>query len=100
MNPILEKLTGTAAMTDQIVAADLLLSAKSGVWTYAAALTETASVDIRAVLRRHLEEAINIHEQVFEYMTDQNWYHPYDPQQQIRLDLQNAETALNIGGTT
>lgn len=70
MNPILETLTGTAAMTDQVVASDLLITSKSCVWSYAAALTETASADVRAVLRKQLEDAIHVHEQVFQYMME------------------------------
>ena len=70
MNPIIERLTGTAAMTDQVIAADLLISAKSGVRNYAIALTETASSEVRTVLRRHLEDAIRTHEQVSNYMAD------------------------------
>jgi similar to spore coat protein len=96
MNPIIERLTGTAAMTDQVIAADLLISAKSGVRNYAIALTETASAEVRTVLRRHLEDAIRTHEQVSNYMADQGWYHAYDATKQIQLDIQNAQTALNL----
>jgi similar to spore coat protein len=96
MNPIIETMTGTAGMTDQVVATDLLISAKSGVWNYAVAITETATPDIREVLRKHLGDAIYIHEQVTQYMVEQGWYHAYDPQQQIQLDIQNAQTALNL----
>lgn len=96
MNPIIKSLTGTAGMTDQVVATDLLISAKTGVLNYAVALTETASADIRAVLRKHLEDAIDTHEKVTQYMVEAGWYHAYDPQQQIQLDLKNAQTALNL----
>jgi len=96
MNPILKNLTGTAGMTDQVIATDLLIAAKSGVRNYAIALTETASLDVRTVLRRHLEDAIRTHEQITEYMMEKGWYHVYDVPEQIRLDIQNAETALNL----
>lgn len=96
MNPILERFTGTAGLTDQVIASDLLIASKSRVWNYASALTETTSPQVRAVLRKHLEDAIEIHEQVFAYMMEKGWYNAYNPQQQIQLDLTNAEHALKI----
>ncbi|WP_206917204.1 spore coat protein [Alicyclobacillus suci] len=96
MNPIVENLTGTAAMTDQVVTADLLVSIKTGVRTYAIALTETTSPDVRAVLRRHLDDAIHAHEQVSNYMMEKGWYHAHDVSKQIQLDMQNANTALGL----
>ncbi|QSO53494.1 spore coat protein [Alicyclobacillus curvatus] len=96
MNPILESLTGTNAMTDEIIASDLLIAAKAGVRNYAFALTETTSFEIRTVLRKHLDDAINMHEQVTTYMMEQGWYLAYDVGKQAQLDVQNAETALNL----
>lgn len=96
MNPILETLTGTAALTDEIIASDLLISSKTGVWNYANAIAETTSPDVLAVLRKHLQEAIRAHQQVTAYMVDQGWYHPYNPPEQIQLDVRNAEIALNL----
>ncbi|EPZ41425.1 MULTISPECIES: spore coat protein [Alicyclobacillus] len=96
MNPIVENLTGTAAMTDQVVTADLLVSIKTGVRNYAIALTETTSPDVRAVLRRHLDDAIYAHEQVSNYMMEKGWYHAHDVSKQIQLDMQNANTALGL----
>ncbi len=96
MNPVIESLTGTAAMTDQVIAADLLITAKAGVRNYALALTETASSEIRNILRKHLEDAIDMHERVTTYMMDRGWYLAYDVTKQMQLDLQNAETALNL----
>lgn len=96
MNPIIENLTGTGAMTDQVVAADLLLSAKTGVRNYAIAVTEAATQEVRTVLHRQLQEAITTHEQVTQYMMERDWYNPYDVSKQFQLDIQNARTALNL----
>ncbi|WAH39458.1 spore coat protein [Alicyclobacillus dauci] len=96
MNPILENLTGTAGMTDQVVATDLLISAKTGVRNYAIALTETASDEVRTVLEQHLQDAIRTHEQITAYMMKQGWYHAYNAPEQIQLDIENAQTALNM----
>ncbi|ANY72448.1 spore coat protein [Paenibacillus ihbetae] len=96
MNTIIEYLTGMNAMSDQAVATDFLISAKSGIHNYAVALTETASPEIKAVLRQHLQEAIDTHEQIIHYMIRKGYYHPYHIQEQLSLDLQTAQTALNL----
>lgn len=83
-------------MTDQIIASDLLLSTKSGVRNYAVALTEASSPQVRQTLRRHLEDAIVAHEQVSAYMAAKGWYQAYDMSAQVELDLQNAQTAMNL----
>jgi similar to spore coat protein len=96
VNTIIENMTGTNNLTDQIIAADLLISAKSGIKDYAIALSETVTPEVRNVLRRQLDEAIVSHEQVTNYMMSKGWYHAYDVKEQIRLDIQNAKTALNL----
>ena len=94
MNFLLERLTGMHTLTDQVVAMDLLIAAKSGVRNYAMAVTEAVSPDIKETLTRHLEDSIDFHEQISTYMMQRGWYHPWNVQEQIQLDLQNINTAL------
>ncbi|CAG9621912.1 hypothetical protein BACCIP111883_02703 [Sutcliffiella rhizosphaerae] len=54
MNTIIETLTGMEALTDQVVAMDLLIAAKSGVRNYAMAVTESGTPEIKEMLTRHL----------------------------------------------
>ena len=96
MNAIIERLTGTAVLTDEIIATDLLMAAKTGVRDYAMALTETATPAVRETLHRHLDDAIAAHEQIFQYMLDRQWYNAYDVSKQVQLDIQNAQTALGL----
>jgi similar to spore coat protein len=96
MNTIVENLTGMNTMTDQVIATDFLIAAKAAVNDYAIALTETATPDVRTVLRKQLNDAINTHERISNYMINKGWYHAYNVQEQIRLDMKNAETALNL----
>ncbi|WP_424766926.1 spore coat protein [Paenibacillus sp. sgz302251] len=95
MNTILEHLTGLNTMTDQVIATDFLIAAKSGVRNYAMAVTESGTPEIKATLTAQLEEAIDMHEQIMLYMIDRGWYHPWNVNEQIQLDLQNIQTALN-----
>ena len=93
---ILQNLMGMGGLTDQVVAMDLLISAKSGVRNYAMALTETGTPEIKATLARQLEEAIDFHEKISAYMIERGWYHPWNVDEQLKLDQQNIQTALNL----
>ncbi|BCJ87564.1 spore coat protein [Effusibacillus dendaii] len=96
MNTIIENLIGMNTLTDQVIATDLLIAAKTGVRNCAAAVTEAATPEVRSVLRNQLKEAIELHEEITQFMMSRGWYHPYNPNEQIQLDLTNAETALNV----
>jgi similar to spore coat protein len=96
VNTILEHLTGMHSMTDQVLAMDLLIAAKSGVRNYAMAVTEVGTPEIKATLTRQLDEAIDMHEKITMYMMDKGLYHPWNVNEQVQLDLKNIQTALNL----
>lgn len=96
MNPIFEHMTGLHTLTDEVIAMDLLMNAKSGVRNYAMAVTECATPEIRDILMKQLGEAINSHEKITDYMMQRGLYHPYHIPEQIQLDLKNIQTATNI----
>lgn len=96
MNGLIETLTGMNKMTDQVIATDFLISAKSAVQNYAVAITETTSLEIREVLKRQLKEAISTHETISNYMMANGYYHAYDLQEQFKLDMETTDIALNI----
>ncbi|MFT9367933.1 spore coat protein [Paenibacillus polymyxa] len=94
MNILLEHLTGLNILTDQVIAADFLNTAKSGVRNYAMAVTEAGTPEIKAMLTKQLDEAIDMHEQISTYMLERGWYHPWNVNEQLSMDLQNINTAL------
>lgn len=96
MNSMIERLMGVDTLTDQVIAMDMLVSAKAAVKLYAMAATESATPAVRAVLEKHLFEAIDTHERLSAYMMQRGFYHPYNVPEQIRLDRTNIETALTI----
>lgn len=96
MNPILERMSGLHTLTDDVIAMDLLINAKSGVRNYAMAVTECATPEIKQILMKQLDEAIVSHEKISNYMVQQGLYHPYHISEQIQLDLKNIQTAMNI----
>jgi similar to spore coat protein len=96
MNTLVENLAGMNVLTDQVIASDFLIGAKSAVKNYAVALTETATPEVRTILRKQLEQALQTHEQITNYMMNKGWYHPYNVSEQLQLDMKNAQTALNL----
>jgi similar to spore coat protein len=96
MNEMTQNMTGMGAMTEQVVATDFLLSAKTGVKTLALAITETSTPEVRETLKQYLNDAIDTHEQIFKYMVDKGYYHPHNLTDQLNVDLQAAQTALNL----
>lgn len=96
MTNFLQNLAGMGGMTDQVIATDLLISAKSGVINYAAAVSEAATPEVREVLRQHLLAAIDTHEKAASYMIKRGWYHVDDFPAQFQVDRKASETVLNM----
>ena len=96
MNALIESLTGMDKMSDQVIATDFLISAKSAVRNYSIALTETTSQEVRTVLRKQLNDAIATHETISNYMMKKGYYNAYDLQEQYKVDMQTTETALKL----
>lgn len=98
MNGLVEMLTGMDKLSDQVIATDFLIAAKSGVQNYSIALTEVTSPEIRSTLKKQLNDAINTHETISNYMMKKGYYYAYDLQEQFKVDMQMANTALNLTG--
>ncbi|NRD76262.1 spore coat protein [Bacillus sp. BRMEA1] len=96
MNSLIQNLMGMGGMTDQVIATDFLISAKAGVRNYAAAITETTTLELKAALREQLNDAIATHEKITNYMMAKGYYHPHNLSEQLQLDLSVSETALNL----
>lgn len=96
MNALIESLTGMNKMSDQVIATDFLIAAKSGVRNYAIALTETTNLEVRNVLKKQLKDAIATHEKISTYMMEKGYYHAYDLRKQFKVDMLEAETALKL----
>lgn len=96
MNALMENITGMKSMTDQVIATDFLLAAKSGLKTYAAAIAETTHPEVRGILKKQMDEAVLTHEAITAYMVKKGYYHPFDPKEQLRVDLQSANAALKL----
>jgi similar to spore coat protein len=87
---------GMPKLVDTSLALDLLMSAKNGVRNTAFALAETATPEVRVVLRRMLGEALAMHQEIAELMIQKGWFHPYQLSEQVALDLKSADTVVKI----
>jgi spore coat protein CotF len=84
-------------LADTTFAMDLLLRAKEGVRNIAGALTESASPDVRTLLRNQLMQGIAMHQEITELMINKKWFHPYELSEQYKLDQLSANNTLLIG---
>ncbi|MGD8191443.1 spore coat protein [Brevibacillus ginsengisoli] len=84
-------------IADMTFAMDFLMRAKEGVRNTAIALTETTSPDARAFLRNQLRQGIAMHQETTELMLRKKWFHPYELNEQYKLDQLSAKNTLMIG---
>ncbi|MBL3646385.1 spore coat protein [Bacillus vallismortis] len=84
-------------LADTTFALDFLIRAKEGVRNTAVALTETASSDVRALLRKQLMQGIAMHQEITELMISKKWFHPYELSEQYKLDRLSAKNTIMVG---
>lgn len=96
MNQMMQNMSGMGPMTEQVIATDFLISAKTGVKNLAMAITETSTPEVREALKQYLNDAIDTHEQIFSYMVDKGYYHPNNLAEQLNVDIKAAQTAINV----
>ncbi|WP_047152824.1 spore coat protein [Aneurinibacillus tyrosinisolvens] len=87
---------GMPNLADSAIALDFLMAAKNGVRNCAIALTETATPEARTIVRNQLEQALVLHEEISELMMSKGWLHPYNVNEQFKLDLKSAQTTVQI----
>ncbi|RPK03663.1 hypothetical protein EH11_00063 [Bacillus subtilis] len=75
---------------------DLLGFAKTSVRSYAIAITETATPQLRNVLVKQLNAAIQLHAQVYRYMYQHGYYPSYNLSELLKNDVRNANKAISM----
>lgn len=83
-------------MADMTFAMDFLVRAKEGVRNTAIALTEAASPEVRALLRSQLLRGIALHQEITDLMIRKKWFHPFELQEQFKLDGFSADQTVEI----
>ncbi len=85
-----------AGLNDQVISSDFVTSIKSTIQNYSIAVTEVTSHDLRNVLKKQLNDAIEVHEEISDYIMSKGYYHAYDIQEQKSEILKVSQTALNL----
>jgi len=96
MNQFVQNMVGMGGMTDQVIATDFLIAAKTDVRNIALALTEASNPRVREALQQYLNDAIDTHERITNYMMARGYYNPRDITEQLNVDFKAAQTALNL----
>ncbi|MEH7118756.1 spore coat protein [Neobacillus vireti] len=96
MNQMNQNMSGMSGMTDQVVATDFLITAKTGIKNLALAITETSTKEVRNTLTQYLNDAIKTHEQISDYMISKGYYNPDNLSRQLEMDITASQTAINL----
>ncbi|KIH71767.1 hypothetical protein SN16_01995 [Salinicoccus roseus] len=91
-----EMLEQAGEKRDELIATEMLVSAKAAVRTYAVALTEAASPKVRDVLKRQLTQAINQHARIADYMIENGMYHAHNVKDQLKNDKKKVKTVKKL----
>ncbi len=83
-------------LDDMAIATDFLVTAKAAVRNLAVAITETATPEVKILLRRELDTAIDTHDKIAQYMIKNEMYHAYNIEEQVGHDLKKADVALEL----
>jgi spore coat protein CotF len=87
---------GMPKLVDASMSTAFLLNVKSGIRNSAIALTETASPEVRAVIRNQLDNGLNMHEELTNLMINRGWLNPVDLDRQFQMDLESSQTLSQI----
>lgn len=91
-----EMLEQAGEKRDELIATEMLVSAKAAVRTYAVALTEAASPEVRDVLKRQLTQAVNQHARIADYMMENGIYHAHNVKDQLKNDKKKVKAVKKL----
>ncbi|PQD95377.1 spore coat protein [Pradoshia eiseniae] len=77
-------------------AGNILIQVKTLIRTYAIAITETATPVLRRTLVNQLNGLIDLHAQIFSYMSKNGLYSAFDMKKLIDNDVKNAQKAIDM----
>lgn len=87
---------GMPNLADSAIAMDFLLGIKTGIRNYGFAISETAHPELRRIMHRQMEAAIDLHTEISDLMIKKGWLNPHNIKEQVPVDLKAAETAIQI----
>lgn len=87
---------GMPKLVDATMALAFLLNIKSGIRNCAMALNESATPEVRSVLRTQLDTGLNMHEEISNLMISKGWLNPNDLNKQFQMDMESSRVAVQI----
>lgn len=87
---------GMPGLVDSTIALEFLLSIKTGIRNSGIAITEIENPKARAAIRNMINDQISLHGEVTDLMITKGWLHPYEVNEQFRIDRISAQTAVRI----
>ncbi|MFD1673701.1 spore coat protein [Alicyclobacillus fodiniaquatilis] len=92
----IEEFTDMMGLANASAALEFLLTVKNGIRNTAMSLTECATPEVRTEVRNQLRQALDMHEKLSQLMVRKGWLHPYNPGEQLQLDLKSAQMTAKI----
>lgn len=83
-------------LTEEVIANDILNSAKENIRKTAQSITKSYTPEVLDVLNMQLQMAIDFYQRAIYYMISNGYHVVKDINEQIRLDINNADKAINI----
>ncbi|NLO98591.1 MAG: spore coat protein [Peptococcaceae bacterium] len=96
MANIIQDVVGVDFMTEKDIVAELLLTSKNVLNRYAAVLSDSTSPTVREILKKHLNQIIDLQGQITAYALSRGYYQPYNPAEQINNELKEADISLDL----
>lgn len=87
---------GMPKLVDNMMSLTLMLNAKNAVRSYAIALSESATPEVRDLITAQLNSAVERHEEITKLMIQKGWFHPVNLEKQFQMDLESSTTASQI----
>ncbi|MCE7793174.1 spore coat protein [Salipaludibacillus sp. CUR1] len=97
-NELLEELTKQDAVNDEFLATEMATDAKAAILAYAVAVSEVLeNKEAREKLKKHLNHAIDAHEEIVDYLVEKGIYEaPENLDEQLEKDIKQADKILEL----
>lgn len=93
---ISQDVAGAAYMTEKDIVTELLMGSKNAINKFSAVISESTTPIVRDMLRNQLQQILDTHARIMDYALEKAYYHPLDPSRELRDDLEQAYTALDL----
>ncbi|UWG96348.1 spore coat protein [Dehalobacter sp. DCM] len=83
-------------MTERDIVTELLMGSKNEINKFSTVISESTTPKVRDMLRKQLQDVLDSHARIMDYAIEKAYYHPFDPSRELKEDLKQAYTALDL----